>query len=48
VVDLPGVGAGSVVKEGGVQVGSATIEGLSETESGKILAAAGSYVFTVE
>ena len=48
VVDLPGVEPGSVVKEGGVEVGSETIEGLTETESGKILAAAGSYVFTVE
>jgi len=48
VVDLPVVESGSVVKEGGVEIGSETIEGLTETESGKILAAAGSYVFTVE
>jgi alpha-L-rhamnosidase len=48
VVDLPGIKAGSVIKEGGVEIGSASVEGISETESGKILAAAGSYVFTVE
>lgn len=47
-VELPGVEAGSVVKEGRVEVGSAPINGLSEIESGHILAAAGSYVFTVE
>jgi hypothetical protein len=47
-VELPGVEAGSVVKEGGVEVGSAPINGLSEIENGHILAAAGSYVFTVE
>ncbi len=37
-----------VMKEGGVEIGTASIEGISENESGEIIAAAGNYVFTVE
>jgi alpha-L-rhamnosidase len=48
LVELPGVEEGSVIKEGGKQIGSESIEGITNTDSGEILAAAGSYVFTVE
>jgi alpha-L-rhamnosidase len=48
LVDLPGVNASSVIREGGIEVGQQNIEGITVTEQGKILAAAGSYVFTVE
>jgi len=48
VVELPEVKTGAVVKEGGLEVGKTTIEGLSKTENGKILAASGVYRFTVK
>jgi alpha-L-rhamnosidase len=48
LVELPGVKEGSSVKEGGKEINSESIEGILSTESGKILTAAGSYVFTVE
>jgi alpha-L-rhamnosidase len=48
VVELPDDYKGAVVKEGGKEIGSEEIMGISRTESGKILAAAGKYVFTAE
>jgi len=48
LVELPGVEESSVIKERGKQIDSESIEGITNTDSGKILAAAGSYVFTVE
>ena len=37
-----------VIKEGGVELGTETVEGISINEEGKIIAAAGTYSFTVE
>jgi hypothetical protein len=48
MVILPGVDENSVIKEGGTEVGTAEIAGVSKTEDGNILVSAGSYVFTVE
>jgi len=48
LVDLPDVDESSVVKEGGTEIGTNEIEGISVQEDGKIIAAAGSYIFTVE
>jgi alpha-L-rhamnosidase len=48
VVDLSHISEGAVIREGGVEIGSAPVEGLTETDSGKILAAAGKYLFTAE
>jgi alpha-L-rhamnosidase len=48
VVELPVMFGNSVIREGGIPLGSSAIDGLSETPCGKILAGAGEYVFTVE
>ena len=48
VVDLSQVPAGSVIKEGGTELKTSSVEGVSTTGTGEILAAAGSYVFTLE
>jgi len=47
VVELSEYGKNSVVKESGIEVSSGEVEGLSQTECGKILASAGEYEFTV-
>jgi alpha-L-rhamnosidase len=48
VVELPDEFKGAVVKEGGKEIGTQEIEGISKTASGNILAAAGKYAFTSE
>ncbi len=48
LVELPKTNINSVIKEGGKEIGKDPIEGIQKVESGKILTAAGSYVFTVE
>ncbi len=48
IVELPGTDTGSVLKEGGKIIDSGEIEGIISIESGKILVAAGKYVFTAE
>jgi alpha-L-rhamnosidase len=39
---------GALIKEGGVEIGTEQIEGIEMNDDGEILAAAGTYTFTIE
>ncbi len=47
-IELPNVGNGNIIKEGGKEIGAGPVDGILKTEGNDVVAAAGKYVFTVE